>query len=138
MGSVYYSSNRALEGRAECLAYEVAPFGIQIKLVQPGGFKTDFGGRSLAFSPPPAEVPEYQAMLEATQRMRASVGASLPEPKPMVTDAIYAAATEADQKKVRYPVFTETDMYGQLYALRKAKGADAQFAAVMAQLHPAS
>jgi NAD(P)-dependent dehydrogenase (short-subunit alcohol dehydrogenase family) len=39
----YYSASKfALEGFAEALAYEVAPFGVQVTLVQPGNIATDF------------------------------------------------------------------------------------------------
>jgi NAD(P)-dependent dehydrogenase (short-subunit alcohol dehydrogenase family) len=39
----YYSASKfALEGFAEALGYEVAPFGISVTLVQPGNFATDF------------------------------------------------------------------------------------------------
>jgi NAD(P)-dependent dehydrogenase (short-subunit alcohol dehydrogenase family) len=38
----YSASKFALEGYGEALAYEVAPFGIGVTLVQPGNFRTDF------------------------------------------------------------------------------------------------
>ncbi len=38
----YSASKFALEGYAESLAYEVAPFNISVTLVEPGNFKTDF------------------------------------------------------------------------------------------------
>lgn len=39
----YYSAAKfALEGWAEALAYEVAPFGIHVTLVEPGNFRTGF------------------------------------------------------------------------------------------------
>jgi NAD(P)-dependent dehydrogenase (short-subunit alcohol dehydrogenase family) len=39
----YYSASKfALEGFAESIAYEVAPFGIAVTLVQPGNIMTDF------------------------------------------------------------------------------------------------
>jgi NAD(P)-dependent dehydrogenase (short-subunit alcohol dehydrogenase family) len=38
----YSASKFALEGFGESLAYEVAPFGIEVTLVQPGNVKTDF------------------------------------------------------------------------------------------------
>jgi NAD(P)-dependent dehydrogenase (short-subunit alcohol dehydrogenase family) len=38
----YSASKFALEGYAESLAYEVAPFNIHVTLIEPGNFKTDF------------------------------------------------------------------------------------------------
>ncbi len=39
----YYSASKfALEGWAEALAYEVAPFDIDVTLIEPANFKTDF------------------------------------------------------------------------------------------------
>jgi len=38
----YSASKFALEGYAESLAYEVAPFNIHVTLVEPGNFKTGF------------------------------------------------------------------------------------------------
>ncbi len=38
----YSASKFALEGMGEALAYEVAPFGVHVTLVQPGNVSTDF------------------------------------------------------------------------------------------------
>jgi NAD(P)-dependent dehydrogenase (short-subunit alcohol dehydrogenase family) len=50
-GSGYYAAVKsALEGMTSSLRKEVAPLGITAMAVEPGGFRTDFAGRSLAGS----------------------------------------------------------------------------------------
>lgn len=61
----YCASKFAIEGYAEALAYEVAPFNIQVSLVQPGNFKTGFtaGRRKVPIEPhSPYAVTEAQAI----------------------------------------------------------------------------
>ncbi len=48
--SVYHATKWGLEGWSESLAYELAPFGIQVKTIAPGGISTDFAGRSLVLT----------------------------------------------------------------------------------------
>ncbi|MEM6840323.1 MAG: oxidoreductase [Cyanobacteria bacterium P01_C01_bin.120] len=45
--SIYGGAKFALEGVSEALRGEVAPFGINVTLVEPGPFRTEFIGRSL-------------------------------------------------------------------------------------------
>lgn len=47
-GSGYYSATKsALEAMSASLRKEVGPLGITVMVVEPGGFRTDFAGRSL-------------------------------------------------------------------------------------------
>lgn len=47
-GSGYYAATKAaLEGISGSLREELAPLGISVTAVEPGGFRTDFAGRSL-------------------------------------------------------------------------------------------
>ncbi|NAZ75740.1 SDR family NAD(P)-dependent oxidoreductase [Kineococcus sp. T13] len=47
-GSGYYAASKAaLEGLSGSLRTELAPLGISVVVVEPGGFRTDFAGRSL-------------------------------------------------------------------------------------------
>lgn len=43
---IYNASKFALEGFSQALAKEVAPFGISVTLVEPGPFRTEWGGNS--------------------------------------------------------------------------------------------
>jgi NAD(P)-dependent dehydrogenase (short-subunit alcohol dehydrogenase family) len=46
--SIYCGTKFALEGTSEALAKEVESFGVKVTLIEPGAFRTDFNGRSLA------------------------------------------------------------------------------------------
>jgi NAD(P)-dependent dehydrogenase (short-subunit alcohol dehydrogenase family) len=47
-GSGYYAASKAaLEGLSSSLRKELDPLGIAVMVVEPGGFRTDFAGRSL-------------------------------------------------------------------------------------------
>jgi NAD(P)-dependent dehydrogenase (short-subunit alcohol dehydrogenase family) len=51
VGSGYYSAAKAaVEGMSGALRGELAPLGISVTVVEPGAFRTDFAGRSLAQS----------------------------------------------------------------------------------------
>ncbi|NAZ80725.1 SDR family NAD(P)-dependent oxidoreductase [Kineococcus sp. R8] len=53
-GSGYYAAAKAaLEGVSGSLRKELQPLGIQVVAVEPGGFRTDFAGRSLTQSATP-------------------------------------------------------------------------------------
>jgi len=56
-GSGYYSAVKAaLEALSLSLRKELAPLGIDVMVVEPGGFRTDFAGRSLTQSAAPIEA----------------------------------------------------------------------------------
>ena len=50
--SLYHAGKWGVEGFMEALAGEVAPFGIEVTLVEPGGARTAFSGSSLQLSRP--------------------------------------------------------------------------------------
>jgi NAD(P)-dependent dehydrogenase (short-subunit alcohol dehydrogenase family) len=63
--SGYHAAKFAVEGFSEALAQEAAPLGIQVCLVEPGGFRTDWGGASMSYAP------EMEAYKESVGKRRA-------------------------------------------------------------------
>jgi NAD(P)-dependent dehydrogenase (short-subunit alcohol dehydrogenase family) len=55
--SMYQAAKFGLGGFSEALAKEVAPLGIRVTSVEPGGFRTDWGSESMTFAP---EVEGYE------------------------------------------------------------------------------
>ncbi|MGB4780237.1 SDR family oxidoreductase [Microbacterium sp.] len=51
-GSIYHASKWGVEGFAEALAQEIAPFGIEVTIVEPGGARTSFAHGSLRLAEP--------------------------------------------------------------------------------------
>lgn len=99
-GALYHGSKWAVEGLSEALHYEVRIFGGRVKIVEPGGVKTDFGGRSFVLTNDPN--------LEAYQSMMKMMAASLEKPDTSnhqepegVAEVIWTAATD-DTDRLRY------------------------------------
>ncbi|MFF3446393.1 SDR family oxidoreductase [Streptomyces sp. NPDC002667] len=64
---IYHASKWALEGMSQALAQEVAPFGIKVTLIEPGGFATDWAGSSSSRS---EELPAYAEFHKEVQEQR--------------------------------------------------------------------
>src|SRR6202000_1754052 len=68
----YHASKWGLEGFSQALAQEVKPLGINITLVEPGGYDTDWAGPSSRRSDP---LPAYDKDKEMAAEQRAKRGA---------------------------------------------------------------
>jgi short-subunit dehydrogenase len=98
--SIYHASKFAVEGFTEALQYELNPFGIEFKLIEPGAVATDFATRSLEMFNT-EEYPDYDIILQKTQDFFSnSKVSSSPE---QVAEIIFNAATD-DSKQLRYIV----------------------------------
>ena len=99
--SGYCASKHALEGWAESLMQEVAPFGVGVTLVEPGGFATGFSDRSVSRTPATSDpespyAPLYQALAARF------FGGAAPTGEP-VAEAILRAAG-GEEPRLRAPV----------------------------------
>ncbi len=66
----YYSASKfALEGFAESVAYEVAPFGVAVTLVQPGNIATDFTASRVIAATAAADGAYAAAMTQGSRRL---------------------------------------------------------------------
>src|SRR6478735_9319641 len=97
MVGAYHASKWALEGLSQALAQEVAPFGITVTLIEPGGFSTDWAGPSAKHSEPSST---YDEIRERTHRERAARNTSGPgDPKASV--AAVLEVVDADEPPLR-------------------------------------
>jgi NAD(P)-dependent dehydrogenase (short-subunit alcohol dehydrogenase family) len=60
--SIYQSAKWGLSGFSEALAKEVAPLGIKVTSIEPGGFRTDWAGASMSAAP---HVEGYESTVDS-------------------------------------------------------------------------
>lgn len=123
--SAYISSKFALEGLSESLAYELAPFGVRVVIVEPGVIKTNFFD-SMRTCEAPAGSPyaDMTARMVANVRMMVELGTEAGE----VADAV-AKAVESDKPLPRYVVGNDAAMFLEA---RKSR-TDAEFVEYMSK-----
>ncbi|TVY64343.1 putative oxidoreductase [Lachnellula suecica] len=91
--SIYCASKWAVEGFTEAISKEVKPeWGIKFTCIEPGGFRTDWAGRSMAF--PEKRHPAYDH-LNAEQSMKERNGTQAGDP-PKGAKAMYELAVMDD------------------------------------------
>lgn len=123
--SVYSATKFAVDGFSEGLAYELAQFGVQVKVVAPGGMQTDFAGRSLQGGMHHA----YQQLVaKVSEGYSAEQIAKYSKPED-IAQIIYDAATDG-KDQLRYVAGADANA---LYNERIAIGYEAQVKNIKAQ-----
>ncbi len=104
----YISSKFALEGLSECLRYELAPFGINTIIIEPGAIKTNFFDSMRMPKNPKPDSPyaEITNKVVSGIKMMAEMGTAPKE----VADAIIKALKEKSPLP-RYPVGNDAMMF---------------------------
>ncbi len=92
----YIATKFAVEGLSESMRYELAPFHIRIKLIEPGSVSTEFGkgSKQTAVSEP------YRASVTKFLTLFAKRNAHAPEPE-TIAKVIYSAASDSSNR-LRY------------------------------------
>ena len=96
--SCYHSTKWAVEGFSESLQFELKPFNIKVKLIEPGAIKTEFYDRSQDR----VDAPDYQPFYDKTMERLQKAGETAPGPQ-VVAETLWKAATD-NSWKLRYPV----------------------------------
>jgi NAD(P)-dependent dehydrogenase (short-subunit alcohol dehydrogenase family) len=123
--SMYHATKWALEGWSEAMAFELSQFGIGMKIIEPGGMKTDFFTRSFDVG----RHPDYDALV-------ARVMNAITDPKQLdtystpeqIAEVVYGAATDGTDQ-LRYVAGVDAKA---IYAMRLQLG-DEAFRKAMAQ-----
>ncbi|AQG78056.1 short-chain dehydrogenase [Spirosoma montaniterrae] len=112
--SIYHGTKWAVEGFAEALSFEVRPFNIRIKNVEPGAIKTDFYDRSQDLLQKPG-LTAYDGYVRITLANSQKAGADAPGPI-VVAKTIFKAAND---RSFRLRYVTGSSQTGALLFLRR-------------------
>jgi NAD(P)-dependent dehydrogenase (short-subunit alcohol dehydrogenase family) len=99
--SIYHGTKWAVEGFSESLQYEVAPFNIKIKIVEPGAIKTEFYGRSRQFVKPDY-TNVYDPFIQKVESVSMEAGTKGKSPDAVAATIIKAANDKSS--KMRYAI----------------------------------
>jgi len=104
LGSWYHASKHALEGWSDCLGIELAPFGIDVIIIEPGISETEFGE---AMIEPMMHRSGRSSYAPVAEKMRAATLKSYAKGNgspPTVVAKTVSRALKAKRPKTRYVV----------------------------------
>jgi NAD(P)-dependent dehydrogenase (short-subunit alcohol dehydrogenase family) len=128
LNSLYHATKFGLDGFSESLWYELAPFGIQVKVVAPGGVATDFATRSLQMTVDPADTASpYAGQVSSVLAAFGSRSGSNSTAE-QIAEVIYTAATDGTTQ-LRYVAGADAQSLLQT----KAALPEAEFMAMIRQ-----
>ena len=98
--AAYSAAKHGVEGFSGVLANELRPFGVAVTIVEPGGFRTDWAGSSMAVVEPSEP---YRGTLGAiTEHMR--TGEMVPVGDPAKAAAVVLEVADLDEPPLRLPL----------------------------------
>src|SRR5690606_10317859 len=104
LSSLYHATKWAVEGFSESLQYELEPFNIRVKIIEPGPIKTNFYDRSLSVASKEG-LTAYDEMTQRLLKNSEKAAESAPDGS-VVAQAIYDAVTDKSGR-LRYGVNTK-------------------------------
>lgn len=96
--SAYQSAKWAVGGFSTALAQEVAPFGIKVTVLEPGGIRTDWAGSSMTI--PPISKPYEQTVGRFAEFLREHTGKEPSDPRKIAGLVVRLAEREDAQLRL--------------------------------------
>jgi len=106
-GSMYHATKWGIEGFAEAVGQEVAPFGIGVTIVEPGGARTEFRYGSSRLGP---RLEAYDGTPAAAIRTVIEEGTAIPPGDPAKMAAAIIASADSDPAPSR--IVLGSDSFG--------------------------
>jgi NAD(P)-dependent dehydrogenase (short-subunit alcohol dehydrogenase family) len=97
---IYNGTKFGVEGISEALAIETEPLGIHVTIIEPGAFRTDWAGRSLASAP---EIDDYKDTVGGTREFIENENGNQ-QGDPRLAARAMIAAVEAQEPPLRLPL----------------------------------
>nr|WP_315381245.1 oxidoreductase [uncultured Sphingomonas sp.] len=102
LGSWYHATKHALEGWSDCLRLELAPFGIDVIIIEPGIIETSFGDVAAGGLMDRSGTGPYAALVEAIVRgTRDAYRPGKSSPPSLIADVV-GKAVAARRPRTRY------------------------------------
>jgi short-subunit dehydrogenase len=128
---IYAASKAALEAASEALSAETASFGIRVLIVEPGAYRTNFGGSqaTVVQSSEPYTDPEH--VVSKRLDLVAKLGGSAKGDPAKAAKVIFEAATADKQELLRLIIGPDcwSRMDGKVDTLRRTVDAQKELAA---------
>lgn len=131
--SPYCASKWAVEGWAESVAYELAPFGIDIILIEPGAYRTNIWESSPRVLPETSAYRPLLRHLEVTVdtyvaksardpiEVAKAIANALDAPRPRFRTAVGPTAKFMHLARGKLPSRTVRKIFGRFFALQKVR-----------------
>jgi NAD(P)-dependent dehydrogenase (short-subunit alcohol dehydrogenase family) len=105
--SGYHAAKFAVEGLSETLAREIKPLGLKLTIVEPGGFRTDWAGASMAFAKP---MKAYAPVMDTIRGYMTQHSGHQPG-DPRKASQVLLALVEMEQPPLRLPLGKDAIMF---------------------------
>lgn len=116
--SAYQAAKFAVGGFSESLAQEVAPLGIKVTVLEPGGMRTDWAGSSMRI--PPISAPYEQTVGRVVTMLRSSIVTHAVGDPAKVADVVLTVA-DLDEPPVRLLLGSDAVGYAEQVARARAE-----------------